>query len=211
MQHQKTTPNKFIIVCVFAFSYVLFILFWISIKNGYGHFIAKTATFIAYQTKDIRLVSFATDGESSIITIAPGRFNAIEELTIDVKVSGFTFNTPLTFAIVAAFYPIILSISKCDEAAAHLPTGRFSKFSQFLVNASGILIIIHLLYIYSLIGFRADELMVARGYKNPDNIGFIFMQFLWLIADNMLIRFEPFIIGMYLYLKLKAIHVKISG
>lgn len=191
--------NTFLIktALLFIATYFVFIIVWMALKNPYGHLIAKVASSIVSLTKDVKVTDFKVHKESATITLSPERFKAIEEITIGVKVSAYTFNVPLTFAIMIAFYPALLR--KFNNVEKHKK--KRTQFLKFYLNAFFILLAIHLSYIYSLESVKMAELMVLRGYESPQSMSFVFTQSLWLIVDNMFIRYEPFIVGMYLYIR----------
>jgi hypothetical protein len=50
--------------------------------------------------------------------------------------------------------------------------------------------------------------MAAQGIENPGSVTIIFWEFLWGFVDNMVVRFEPFLIGAYLFLLRNKVSVK---
>ncbi|MCZ6790946.1 MAG: hypothetical protein O7C70_04030, partial [Candidatus Dadabacteria bacterium] len=109
--------------------------------------------------------------------------------TIDIPISNYTFNAPLTFAIMAAFYPFI-------------------KSKWLYLEALIILVFVHLLFVFSLEGQKVTAVLAAQGFENPGNVTHIFWEFLWGFVNNMVVRFEPFLIGAYLFLLRNKVSVK---
>ena len=100
--------------------------------------------------------------------------------TVDVPISNYTFNAPLTFAIMAAFFP-------------------FLKRKWIYLEAILILIAVHFLFVFSLEGEKLSVALHTQGYAKSGTASQIFWEFLWGFLDNMVVRFEPFLIGAYLY------------
>jgi hypothetical protein len=44
---------------------------------------------------------------------------------------------------------------------------------------------------------------MSRGIEPMNKIKLAFYQFLWSFTDNMVIRFEPFLIGIYVFLRFR--------
>ncbi len=108
------------------------------------------------------------------------------ELTmgVSIPISSFAFNAPLTLAILAALHPIV-SYSKRALSEALL----------FMVG-------VHLLYCYS-----SCALQLLEG---PEEAGVVLSQallsrlwweFLYGFTENMLVRFEPFLVAAYIWLR----------
>lgn len=106
-------------------------------------------------------------------------------VNIDVTVSYYSFNTPLTFAIMTAFYPFLR---------------RKRLYFEVLI----ILISVHVIYVFSLEGQRLTAVMMSKGYDKMSEIKLFLWGFLDGFVGSMVIRFEPFLIGAYLYFKEKA-------
>ena len=132
------------------------------------------------RNKDIISVGFITNkyGLTQVI-----------KTTIDIPISNYTFNVPLTFAIMAAFYPFI-------------------KSKWLYLKALIILVVVHFLYVFTLEGQKLTAVMAAQGIENPGSVTIIFWEFLWGFVDNMVVRFEPFLIGAYLFLLRNKVSVK---
>jgi hypothetical protein len=62
------------------------------------------------------------------------------------------------------------------------------------------LVFVHLLFVFSLEGQKVTAVLAAQGFENPGNVTHIFWEFLWGFVNNMVVRFEPFLIGAYLFL-----------
>lgn len=72
------------------------------------------------------------------------------------------------------------------------------------IEAVLILMTVHLIYITSLEAKELTYVFVLKGLESASSLKIILFEFLWGFTDNMMIRFEPFLIGAYLFLRFKA-------
>jgi hypothetical protein len=100
-----------------------------------------------------------------------------------VKTSFYTFNVPLTLSIMVILYPILRK--------------KLRAYGEALM----LLFSAHLLYVFSLEANELTNAFIMRGYEFENMRSLIFYQFLWGFTDNMVIRFEPYLIGIYLFLR----------
>ena len=64
-----------------------------------------------------------------------------------------------------------------------------------------ILLAVHLLYVFSLELKTLTEILIQRGIAKESAPQLVLSQFLWSFTDNMVIRFEPFLIGFYMFMR----------
>lgn len=172
-------------VLVFLVSYLLFLILWVQIKDSYGGGVTFTASKLAAGIKDVKFEEMTKERNVIQATFSPlGRASNIL-IDIPVKTSSYTFNAPLTLAIMAAMYQFI--------------SRRKRAYGEALL----ILLFVHLLYVFSLEAKELTDLLVERGLEKTSIPRIFFYQFLWSFTDNMVIRFEPFLIGFYMFLRFK--------
>jgi hypothetical protein len=172
-------------VLIFIISYVLFLLLWIQVKNYYGYGMTLTASKIIAGLKDLKIDALDLDDERVQVTFSPYRINRDILIDIPVRTNTYTFNSPLTFAIMSSlFFFIRKRLRAYAEAILLLP-------------------IVHLLFI---ITFELKELTTMLMNMKLEMVSqartFIY-DFLWSFTDNMVIRFEPFLIGFYLFMRFR--------
>ena len=102
-----------------------------------------------------------------------------------MKTSSYTFNAPLTFAIMTAMYQFI--------------SNRKRAYGEALL----ILLSVHLLYVFSSEAKMLTDVLTERGLEKTSIPRIFFYQLLWGFTDNMVIRFEPFLIGFYMFIRFK--------
>ena len=76
-----------------------------------------------------------------------------------------------------------------------------SRRRRAYAEAVLILIGVHLLYVFSLELKTLTEVLIQNGIGKESAPQLFFGQFLWSFTDNMVIRFEPFLIGFYMFLR----------
>ncbi len=167
---------------IFIVSYFLFLVMWVGVKDYYGRALTGVATYFITAVKDVQLHETAAKKDFITVSFTPKRHKANIIIDIDVVTSSYTFNAPLSFAIIAAFYPYL-------------------RRKRVYIEVLSILLFVHILYIFSSEGEKLTGLMVSHGYETSGTFKAAFWQFLWGFVDNMVIRFEPFLLGAYLYFR----------
>jgi hypothetical protein len=166
---------------IFVAAYIISLVVWLGIKGYYGMAITTVASYAITILKDVDIVSILRQGDIISVGFIPQKYGVtILKTTIDIPISNYTFNAPLTFAIMAAFYP-------------------FLKRRWIYLEAVLILIAVHLLFVFSLEGEKLSAALETQGYEKGGTTSQLFWEFLWGFINNMVVRFEPFLIGAYLY------------
>lgn len=166
---------------IFVVSYVIFLVLWLGVKGYYGMAITTIASHAISLFKDVDIVSIIRNKDIVSVGFIPQKYGVtILKTTIDVPISNYTFNAPLTVAIMAAFFP-------------------FLKRKRIYLEALLILVFVHFLFVFSLEGEKLSAELQKQGYEKSGAVSQIFWEFLWGFINNMVVRFEPFLIGAYLY------------
>lgn len=155
-------------------------------KDYYGY----TVTFIASELMPlIKQVHFEElREEKGLIQATFSRpVKPQGDLLIDVpiKTSSYTFNVPLTFGIMSALFPFIRK--------------RWKAYGEALLILFGV----HLIYVFSLEANSLTNILVERGLETASKPRLLAYQFLWEFTNNMVIRFEPFLIGFYIFIRFR--------
>lgn len=164
-------------------------------KPYYGHLLSQIGAVMASKYPQCNVESVHQGQEDTTITFSKPVMTSkgMGDIVFDFKipVSNYTFNVPLTFALVFALYLY------------------FKWKKRYLIEASAMLVGTHLLYIYSFCSLHLLKFIVnsqdgiVYGII-PPSIGVqYFFEFLWAFTDNMIIRFEPFLMAVYLWLRSK--------
>ena len=172
-------------VLVFLASYLISLLLWIQIKDTYGYVIAATASRLVGEVKNVRVEKIWE--EKGVVYTSFCRLMRKEDLVVDLAftTSNYTFNVPLTFAILAS---LCLFISRRRRAYA---------------EAVVLLVLVHFLFVFSLGVEQLTIIFMSKGIEAISRLKLFMYQFLWGFTGNMLIRAEPFLIGFYMYVRFK--------
>lgn len=195
-------------VVIFVLSFLISLVIWVytpliftklhlpsliesPIVSYYGELIAQIASYVITFVKDVEITEIIRNKDNISIGLIPADTGLTEVIktTIDVSTSNYAFNVPLSFAIMAAFYP-------------------FLKSKWIYVEALAILVFVHILFVFSLEGEKLTQILTIHGYEEPNRVIQIFWEFLWGFVDNMVVRFEPFLIGAYLFFMRNRVRVK---
>jgi len=203
MDNQKKKPSfkllALISIAIFVVAFLVSLVVWVytpliftklhlpfliesPIVSYYGEVIARFATYIITFIKDVEITEIVRNKDNISIGLIPANTGLSEVIktTIDVSTSNYAFNVPLSLAIMAAFYP-------------------FLKSKWIYLEAFAILVVVHILFVFSLEGEKLTQILTIHGYEEQNTITQIFWEFLWGFVDNMVVRFEPFLIGAYLF------------
>jgi hypothetical protein len=185
---KQNKPKQAILkaVLIFLCSYLIFLVLWIQVKDSYSKGIIYGASHLVTLVKDAEFGGIKQVKDIMKATFKPSKHKAGVHINIPVKTSAYTFNAPLTFAIMASLY---LFIGRRKRAYA---------------EALLLLLFIHLLYVFSLEMKELTQVFIDMGLEKVNKTRIFAYQFLWTFTDNMVIRFEPFLIGVYMFIRFKA-------
>ena len=170
---------------VFIGSYLVFLLLWIQVKDYYGYGLTMTGSKIIAAIKNLEIDAVNQNDERVQVTFSPYRINRDILIDIPVRTNTYTFNSPLTLAIMASLFPFIRK--------------RVRAYGEAVM----LLLCVHLLFVTT---FELKELTIVlmnMKLETTSQPRIFFYEFLWGFTDNMVIRFEPFLIGFYLFMRFR--------
>jgi len=181
---QRPSLKKAVLIAVATFlaSYVIFLLLWIQVKDYYGTAVTVSASKLLTLVKNVAFEEKTGNGDTIEATFSPLDRRDIL-IDIPVQTSSYTFNAPLTFSFMAALFLFI------------------KRKKRAYTEAVLILLAIHLLYVFSLELKTLTEVLIQRVVEKQNTPQLFISQFLWSFTDNMVIRFEPFLIGLYMFIR----------
>ncbi len=184
---KKPFPKLLVLktILIFLVSYAISLIFWVQIKDTYGYTITLIGSKFVAGLKDAKLEEMTQERDIIQATFSSLKHKTDILVDIPVKTSSYTFNAPLTLAIMAGLYSFI--------------KGRKRAY----VEAGLILLIVHFLYVCSLEAKLLTEIFMDRGIEGLSAPRLAVYQFLWGFIDNMVIRFEPFLIGFYMFIRFR--------
>jgi hypothetical protein len=152
---------------------------------------AGTAGWLAAETTGYHVRTIHRGDEDTAIEFARGimtrRGSADLVVEVTIPVSNYSFNVPLTLALVSGLYSYF----------------AWRRKAPFL-EALSILLAVHLLYIYLFGTLQLYSRLAQAGLPRLSLPLQYSLQFLWAFVENMVIRFEPFLIAVYLWLRNSA-------
>src|SRR5512139_2318993 len=129
---------------IFLSVYLVSLVLWIQVKDYYGYAMTLTASKLAAGLKSARLEEISRGKGIVQATFIHSRD---PDMLIDIPVntSSYTFNAPLTFAIMGALYFVL------------------KKRKRAYGEALAILVSVHFLYVFSLDTKELTEVFMDRG------------------------------------------------
>jgi hypothetical protein len=164
----------------------LFIWHWV--KDYYAIYVIKLGVFITDLIYNVKFDKLVIKDELIFVDLIKQLFTsngniADMVITLKIKTSAFTFNFPLTISLFLSILPLV-------------KINKFNVFEVFLF-----LFIIHFLYVFTLIGLQEYNYLTKANIIKRNSFSKILWEFGWAFTDNLLIRFEPFLVVVYIYLR----------
>jgi hypothetical protein len=170
---------------IFLISYFVFLILWIQVKDSYGYGMTMIASKITASVKELEIDAVDQNEERVQVTFSPHKINRDVLIDIPVRTNTYTFNSPLTLAIMSSLF---LFIRRRPRAYA---------------EAIVLLLFVHLLFIMAFELKELTNVLMNMKLEAISNIRKFLYEFLWGFTDNMVIRFEPFLIGFYLFARFR--------
>ncbi len=170
------------IALIFIVSYGAFLAAWIGVKGYYGIAMTKAASKSIASINNLDLIQLKKNEDVIKVAFVAKKFGVQDNIKIalDISTSNYTFNVPLTLAIMAAFFPLV-------------------NRKRVYIEALVLLVIVHFLYIFTMEGQQINSALTELGYAKKNKFTQILWEFSWGFVDNMVVRFEPFLVGAYIY------------
>ena len=181
----KQLINKstiFRIILIFTASYLISMLLWIPVKDQYCYTLAFVTSKIVAGLKNAKVEDVTFEEGLVKATFSPLEGRTTLRLKVPIP-TNYTFNAPLTAAIMACLYMFIRR--------------RTRAYGEALI----ILLGVHFLYVFSLEMKQITESFMKAGIEKMNKPEAYTYQFLWIFTRSMIIRFEPFLIGFYMYMR----------
>ena len=171
----------------FLVVYIFSLILWIQVKPYYGYVLTQVGTRLAAWSTGLRVRSIGLEEEGISVCFAGPVLTekGLGELIVELKivVSSFTYNVPLTIALVAGLLPF------------------FKWRKRYLAEIVILLLFVHLLYIYLFCTLQVFyKLWLSNAGGHSDSVQ-LFLEFMWTFTQNLVIPFEPFLVAVYLWLR----------
>ncbi len=187
----KILHKPTVITTIFSFltSFAIFLTLLTYVKSQYSYTLTYISSEIASKIKDVKLMKVIENGTDFLLV----NFISLKEISpviFQAKINTiFTFTLPITLAIFVALLPYL------------------EKRIRATIEVIIILISIHILYIVSHELYELTKFLIYREIEQPRKFPFYFYQYLSVFAKAMIIRFEPFLVGLYIYLRFRRKNV----
>lgn len=170
-------------ILVFFVVYFISLLVWLPIMDEYGYLITIISSKLAAGLKDAKMAQISSEKNVVLVTFTSIHDKSLLRVNVRVPTSRYTFNMPLTAGIMAALYPFIKR--------------RARAYGEVLL----MLFSVHLLFVFSLEAKELTEAYMRKGFAVPSISWMTAYLFLWKFVGEMVIRFEPFLVGIYVFLR----------
>jgi hypothetical protein len=191
MQQEKSNwpiKKKLVLsLTIFTISYIIFLFLWVKIQDHYGKVLVSMASHLTAKVIDVEFDTIKEQNdevfEAQFYILRRGN---IYTRSIRFDSNLFTYNAPLTFAIMAAFFVFIKR--------------HVRSYTEVLI----ILFTIHFFYVFFYEAYRLSLSLDRNNLESASKFELFVWRYLWGFFHSMLIRFEPFLIGIYLYLRFSS-------
>jgi hypothetical protein len=160
---------------------------WIQVKPYYGQFIAQASGYLSSWGMGAHLENVSQEKNMTKLRIAKPVQDGLRSgdlvLDLQLSVAAYSFNVPLTFALMASLFPLF----------------RWRK--RYLLEAVLILMAIHMLFVSSYVLLRLYVAFTQAGLMGRSQIIQFCLEFLWTFTDNLIVRFEPFLLAIYVWMR----------
>ncbi len=180
--------NRFILaVLLFLVTYGLMVFLWLHVKAFYGMLVTNVGAHLAALITGSLVDRIDIHPEKAICHFLyqalTSKGPANLHFNVGLSVSAYSYNVPLTIAIVASLFPLV------------------SYRLRWFLEALGLIFAIHLLYVFLYCGLQIYYSLIKAGIKSVWKPEQFFWEFSWVFVDAMVIRFEPFLIGAFLWFR----------
>ncbi|MBF0319919.1 MAG: hypothetical protein HQL01_08990 [Nitrospirae bacterium] len=159
---------------LFFISYFIILVIWIQVKEIYGTVLLSIISNVIGIFTHAAYIDVYR--EQDVFTVVFGSLK-YRERAIPMSINAFTYNVPVTFAILSALLPFI------------------KRKIRALLEVASFLVSIHIVYvvILEMLSFTIEANAILHAI----------IEYFFLFMHKIMTRSEPFIIGLYLW----AIHV----
>jgi hypothetical protein len=180
--------NRIILaVLTFLVVYIFSLVLWIQVKPYYGYVLTQVGARLAGWSTGVKVRSMGLEEGMIPVCLAGPVLTAkgLGELIVELKIdaSHFSYNVPLTIALVAGLLPFF----------------RWRK--RYLFEIIALLVFVHILFIYLFCTLQVFYNLWQSDTRGHSDFVQLFLEFMWAFTQNLMIPFEPFLVATYLWLR----------
>lgn len=168
---------------LFIVYFIAILLLWILVKDYYGQFVAFVSSYLISWLQEPELLGITRTGEIFSVEygVQKNVFTGMYKFKLGLETSEFAYNVPLTLAIIA------VSIS-------------YIRNYKVYIVAILVLVLVHILYVYCFQSIKLRSLLTENNLAEFSKAGQFVYEMFWIFLKMLVIRFEPFLMGAYLYI-----------
>ncbi len=174
-------------ILLFIVSYILFLFLWLHFKGLYGELVtnlgARSAALVTGSVVEKVVFQDEKATVDFIYQALTARGPANLHFDAVLFVSKYSYNLPLTLAIIVALFPLV------------------KWRSRILIESLFLVLVIHFIYVLTYCNLQIYYALVKSGVKGLWKPEQFFWEFSWAFVNAMVIRFEPFLIGIFLWFR----------
>ncbi|MBF0343092.1 MAG: hypothetical protein HQL06_02565 [Nitrospirae bacterium] len=176
--------------------YAVSLTIWFGVQDYYGVFIVEIAAPLIATVKGIKselIIHRGNDVIASFIYQGGGATHQV--IDVLVKTSFYSFNAPLTFAVLSVFYPFL----KLNPAFKREFPSNYGTY-LFYLQVLGSLFIFHVVIVFFMLGKDLSVMLAGMEIATAR-----FKVELWLFAGQFVEyigkRVEPLLVGFYIFIR----------
>jgi len=172
---------------VFLLCYCVFLAIWLKARTCYAHRMNACAAHLAAICLDAHVKSLEPAGpsrEKVVLTTTVATPRGIGDLLVEqtIDIDNYTFNVPLAASLLVA-------------SLVFMRWPWYALIEGLLLIMAG-----HMLYLYSYLMLNFQQAFANATSARVSAARVLFWEFTWGFADNLVIRFEPFLVVVILWL-----------
>ncbi len=172
-------------VVVFIVSYVILSVLWLQVREIYGWGITLVASKIVAELKDARIEEITAGRNVITSTFSSVKRGTPILINVPVRLFAFAFNVPIIISMLISLYPFLKR--------------RRRAYAEALL----ILLLIHILYVFSLGMFQLTETFILKGVGEQSMLRLSIYEFLWAVTSYASVSFVPFLIVIYTFVRFR--------
>jgi hypothetical protein len=205
--------KAFKVAVLFVISYALSVALWMPVCNNYGLLILNLSSSLLQVFRDVEVRMISADGSRAEITIICGENIPVNrrlktgegkrtmvELAVDM--SALTNSVPATIAVMAVFFPILKNSAEFKNGGVGGKNGGF-RLALFYLKLPAIFFALDIIIGCLVINKNLSILSGAGSLGNASNLCLVYMGG---FMEDYVKRAEPFILGLYMYLRMSSRH-----
>ncbi len=172
-------------VIVFLACYIILSALWLEVKDIYGYGITVVAAKFVAELKNASIQEITRNTDLITATFRFRNFGKEISVDVPVKVSTFAFNVPMIISMMVSLTPFL------------------KRRKRAYLEALLILVLVHILHVFSLGALQLTKTFMARGMEGVNEIRLTVYHFLWGATEYATMSFAPFLIVAFVFVRFR--------